>query len=85
MNLFHKKDIGILQFGRSNLQRDDDDKRMAKLKEYSNPSDNLLSDILSAGDLNLGNGGKKTSKSQISVNKESKTVENARVGVNYDF
>jgi hypothetical protein len=58
LNLFHKKDIGILQFGRSNLQRDDDEKRMAKLKEYSRPSDNLLSDILSGGDLNPGNGGK---------------------------
>jgi|TARA_B110000305_G_C19270880_1_gene554416 hypothetical protein len=45
---------------------------MAKLKEYSRPSDNLLSDILSSGDLNPGNGGKNTGKSQSVMNKENK-------------
>ena len=39
LNLFHQKDIGILQFAKIGEKRGDEEKRLQKLKEYANPKD----------------------------------------------
>lgn len=49
LNLFKPKDVGILQFSSIGSKRGDEEKRMLKLKEYSNPQDNYLNDILTKG------------------------------------
>lgn len=41
LNLFHKKDIGILQFTKIGEKRGDEAKRLEKLKEYAHPSAQL--------------------------------------------
>ena len=37
LNLTHKKEMGILQFGTINHKRGDDEKRMAKLMDFKAP------------------------------------------------
>ena len=46
LNLFHPKDVGILQFTKIGHARGDDERRLLKLQEYSNPTDNMLKDML---------------------------------------
>lgn len=49
LNLFHKKDPGILQFSKSVVDREVEKRMYDRLKEYSSPQDDLLSDILKQG------------------------------------
>jgi hypothetical protein len=44
--LTRKKDVGILQFGKIGHQRGDDEKRIAKMKEFTRPEDHLRSDMM---------------------------------------
>ena len=46
INLTRKKDVGILQFTKIGHMRGDEEKRMAKLKEFTRPEDNLRSDLM---------------------------------------
>jgi hypothetical protein len=43
--------MGILQFSKIGHLRGDEERRLAKMKEYARPSDNLLSDMLNMGTL----------------------------------
>ena len=49
LNLTHRKEQGILQFARIGHQRGDDEKRMAKLKEFQRPQDNWRTDMEALG------------------------------------
>lgn len=68
LNLTHRKEQGILQFAKIRHMRGDDEKRMAKLKEFQRPQDNWRTDMEALG-VDTGTHGpaskdkKKTSKS----------------------
>mmetsp|Transcript_5636 Transcript_5636/g.8900 ORF Transcript_5636/g.8900 Transcript_5636/m.8900 type:complete len:119 (+) Transcript_5636:488-844(+) len=49
MTVNRKKEMGILQFSKIGHLRGDEERRMAKMKEYARPQDNLLSDMLNMG------------------------------------
>lgn len=46
LDLVRKKKQGILQFQNIGSKRGDEERRMAKLKEFKNPQDNFLDDLL---------------------------------------
>ena len=82
MTVNKRKEMGILQFSRIGHLRGDEEKRLAKMKEYARPQDNLLSDMLNMGTITgLGAPGSKTmSVRKFQKKKEEENEDNPEDG-----